>query len=206
MREIAHLVLVLGMICGISAGSLESIRTVLSDRIELQNDLYIRGPALERLFKQPAKDILNNKLIVETETGSVTVFYTTDNTDLRELALEVSGKGGYGGDISILLGVDMTTRKLLGIEIIQHKETPGLGSRIEKPAFRKQWQNLPLHVPPRLKANGGTIDGITGATFSTNAILNGSQTALTFLEQYENQIKRTILDKSADLEPISLNI
>jgi len=204
MREIAKLVLVLGLICGISAGSLATVRTYLSDRIEKQNDLFVRGPALELLLQQPALAILGNKLILDTPDGPVTLFYKLDSGQASGLAIETNGKGGYGGDISIMLGVDMVSDKLLGLEIIKHQETPGVGSQIEKGVFRNQWLNLSANDPVCLKTDGGTIDGISGATYSTNAVINGSQEALSIFNNSKDRIRELISQMdSADQNPLS---
>jgi len=192
MREIAKLVLVLGMICAISAGSLATVRTNLADRIEKQNDLFVRGPALELLLQQPAEDILGNKLVIDTPEGSVLMFYTLNGEDVSGLAIETTGKGGYGGDISLMLGVNVESNKLLGLEIIKHQETPGVGSQIEKSAFRNQWSGLSTNDPVGLTTAGGKIDGISGATYSTKAVIDGSQKALTTFMNLKDQISELI--------------
>ena len=177
MRDILKLVLVLGLICGISAGSLAMVRTHLADQIEKQNDLFVRGPALELLLDQPAEDVLGNKLTLDTPEGPVVVFYSLDAEKVSGLAIETRGKGGYGGDIAVMLGVDMSSNTLLGLEIIKHQETPGVGSQVEKAAFRNQWVKRAADDPVRLTTEGGSIDGISGATYSTKAVIDGSQQA-----------------------------
>ncbi len=197
MREIAKLVLVLGLICGISAGSLATVRTRLADRIEQQNDLFVRGPALELLLQQPANDILGHKLTIDTPEGSMVVFYSQESGTVCGLAIETIGKGGYGGDIAVMLGVNMESNKLLGLEIIKHQETPGIGSQIEKSAFRNQWLGLPAHGPIQLTNEGGTIDGISGATYSTKAVIQGSQKALSAYMNSKDQISDLIQQSDA---------
>jgi len=192
MREIAKLVLVLGLICGISAGSLSTVRTYLADRIEQQNDLFVRGPALELLLQQPAQDILANKLIIDSPEGQALLFYIMDTGRVSGLAIETVGKGGYGGGISLMLGVNMESNQLLGLEIIKHQETPGIGAQIEKTTFRNQWRKLSTRDPVRLIAAGGTIDGISGATYSTNAVMDGTQKAISAFNNSKDQISELI--------------
>ena len=150
MREIIKLVVVLALICGISAASLTVVRDNLASKIEEQSDFYVRGPALERLFDKPASELLGNKINMSDSNYSYPVFYLTDGGRIAGLAIEVPGRGGYAGDIVIMIGIDLQTDQILGLEIIQHSETPGVGSKVEKSSFRKQWKGLPVNMPEEL--------------------------------------------------------
>ncbi len=77
---------------------------------------------------------------------------------------------GYGGDIDILVGLeDETTIK--GITIISQSETPGLGSRIDESSFASNFAGLNVD-DVALTKDGGKIDGITGATISSGAVVD----------------------------------
>jgi len=165
MREIAKLVLVLGLICGISAGSLSTVRTYLADRIEQQNDLFVRGPALELLLQQPAQDILANKLIIDSPEGQALLFYIMDTGRVSGLAIETVGKGGYGGDISLMLGVNMESNQLLGLEIIKHQETPGIGAQIEKTTFLRDIRTNPQVVQKRVRIWRSILSVVPGSAY-----------------------------------------
>ena len=70
---------------------------------------------------------------------------------------------GYSGVIHVLVGFD-PEGTVLGVRIISHTETPGLGSLITRETFIDQFTGLHMPAP-------GAIDGITGATISVNAVL-----------------------------------
>ena len=192
MREILKLILVLTLICGVSASTLQFARTQLEDRIEQQNDRYIRGPALSRLFNAPADQVLQNKIMLTIDRQEYPVFYTEEGDQVTGLAIEAPGKGGYGGDIRIMIGINLKTRELLGMEIIQHSETPGVGSQIEKASFREQWQRIPSDQEIALRQNNGTIQGITGATYSSRAVVNGTNTIIGLVINHSDEIKQLI--------------
>ena len=81
---------------------------------------------------------------------------------------------GYGGDISILVGLeDETTVK--GITIISHSETPGLGSRIAESSFTDRFAGLNI-ADVALRQEGGQIDAITGSTISSRAVIDAVRT------------------------------
>ncbi len=81
---------------------------------------------------------------------------------------------GYGGDISILVGLeDKATVK--GITIITHTETPGLGSKITEDVFTNQFVSADVD-DVALTRDGGRIDSITGATVSARAVADAVRT------------------------------
>ncbi len=195
MRDIWKLVIVLTLICGISAAALQVARVNLSPVIEKQNDRYIRGPALERLFDTPADQVLGNKLMLTLDGEVYPVFYKKENGKVTALAVEAAGKGGYGGDIRIMIGIDMVSHKLIGLEIIQHSETPGVGARVEKESFRKQWKNAPATGELALQQNGGKIKAITGATYSSKAVMDGTNKILRLVQSRSDEITQIINEK-----------
>ncbi len=198
MREIAHLVLVLGVICSLSAAALAYVRTSLADRIEMQEDFYVRGPALERLFKQPAQELLTEKLTVPVGDQTYTVFYLREADEVTGLAVEVAGHGGYNGDIVIMIGLDPRNDRVLGVEIVSHGETPGVGARVELASFRQQWTGLTLDQPVALTGEGIRIDAITGATFSSRAMVDGTNQVVDLIRDHRQEILSLIEERSAD--------
>lgn len=198
MREIAHLVLVLGLICSLSAGALAYVRTSLAPRIEMQEDFYVRGPALERLFHQPAESLLTEKLTVPLGDQTFPVFYLREGGEVTGLAIEAAGHGGYSGDIVMMIGLDPRNTQVLGIEIVSHSETPGVGSKVELAGFRKQWTDLILDQPVALSGDGGGIDAITGATFSSRAMIDGTNQVTDLMQNHRQKILSLIEEQIAN--------
>jgi electron transport complex protein RnfG len=195
MREVIRLVLVLVLICGISAGALTVARQTLGPRIETQNDLFVRGPALERLFDRPASELLDNKVSLPVGDHLYPVFYLIDEGEIAGLAVEAPGAGGYGGDIVVMIAVNLLENKMLGLEIIQHNETPGVGSQIEKPFFRNQFKGLLIDETVELTSRGGRIDAISGATYSSKAVVNGTNQVIDLMSRHKDEIMASIKAK-----------
>lgn len=198
MREIAHLVLVLGVICSLSAAALAYVRTSLAPRIEMQEDFYVRGPALERLFQQPAQELLTEKLTVPVGDLTYPVFYLREDGDVTGLAVEAAGHGGYSGDIVIMIGLDPRNDRVLGVEIVNHSETPGVGAKVELESFRQQWKGLTLDQPVALSGDGGELDAITGATYSSRAMVDGTNQVVDLLRDHREEILSLIAQQAAD--------
>ena len=94
-------------------------------------------------------------------------------------ALEV-GPGGFDNTITMMVGVD-NEGKVLGISIVSHTETAGLGAVADADtpkgiAFREQFIGTSGSVS--VTKDGGTLDAITGATITSRAICAGVNAAL----------------------------
>ncbi len=75
---------------------------------------------------------------------------------------------GFGGTIAILIGL-AADGAIRGIEIVSHRETPGLGAQITEPSFLDQFKGIEIG-DIALSRDGGTIDAITAATISAAAV------------------------------------
>ncbi len=109
------------------------------------------------------------------ETGLVSKVYA----GAEGYAFEVT-PGGFDNTITMMVGVD-TEGKVLGISIIKHTETAGLGAvaAAGTPAgenFRGQFVGAEGSVA--VTKDGGTMDAITGATITSRAICVGVNAAL----------------------------
>ena len=94
-------------------------------------------------------------------------------------AVEV-GPGGFDNTITMMVGID-NEGKVLGISIINHTETAGLGAVAAAGtpagiAFRDQFVGASGAVS--VTKDGGTMDAITGATITSRAICVGVNAAL----------------------------
>lgn len=85
--------------------------------------------------------------------------------------------------IEVAGGVTSDFVQITGMSVLSHAETPGLGSKIIEPAFRQQFNGIPLSQL-QLSSSGGSIDSITGATISSQAVIDA-------LSSKVESIKRT---------------
>ncbi|AWB67867.1 electron transport complex subunit RsxG [Saccharobesus litoralis] len=101
-------------------------------------------------------------------------------------AIESIAPDGYSGRIDLLVALDMDNT-ILGVRTIKHKETPGLGDKIELAKspwithFRSktiEQNNLQAWA---VKKDGGAFDQFTGATITPRAVVNSvKRTSLWF--------------------------
>jgi Na+-translocating ferredoxin:NAD+ oxidoreductase subunit G len=91
---------------------------------------------------------------------------------------------GYGGPISLLIGLSADLKKIVGMEVVEDSETPGMGARIADDWFRNQFDGLnPLQTITYVKnekpdSAKNQIEAISGATISTKAVLSGLNSSI----------------------------
>lgn len=138
-------------------------------------------------------DLLESPLSITGSRGEpLTVYRGTRDQQISALAWEISGQG-YAGEIRMILGMD-TKGRILGVRVLSHTETPGLGDRIEieKDDWILGFDSLSLGNPPRsqwrVKKDGGRFDAFSGATITPRAVVKGIAGGLEFFEQYRDQL------------------
>ncbi|MGI9211954.1 MAG: RnfABCDGE type electron transport complex subunit G [Methylococcaceae bacterium] len=106
------------------------------------------------------------------------------NTLVALLAEEVA-PDGYNGTIKLLIGINMEGR-LLGVRVMSHRETPGLGDWIDedKSNWIRQFAGLSLDDPKRwaVKRDGGDFDQFAGATITPRAVVKAVRNTLLWLK------------------------
>lgn len=84
---------------------------------------------------------------------------------------------GFGGELEIMTGFYINGT-MAGYKVLNHKETPGLGSKIMENEFMSQFIGLKIEGGKlKLRKDGGQIDGITSATISSKALLDAVNNA-----------------------------
>ena len=80
---------------------------------------------------------------------------------------------GYGGKVEMMIGIDMAGI-ITGLRIISQNETPGLGSKIVKSSFTRQFTGLTeTNIDLKKENPAGKIDAVTSATISSRAVISG---------------------------------
>jgi len=118
----------------------------------------------------------------QTEPGELVYAGYAENGQLIGLAIEAQGMG-YQDVIRILYGYSFEQDAVVGIRVLESKETPGLGDKIETDEeFLKNFERLDVSlnnaeianpivfVKHGRKTEPWQVDGITGATISSKAI------------------------------------
>ncbi len=171
MREMISMVVVLTVLTAVSGGLLASIESGTKDRIEAQIFKFQLAPAMAEIFGEVENDPAKEKFDLELD-GKKYRFYPAKMEDgSKAVAFETKGKGGYGGDVGLMVGINLGSDLIVATKVTTHAETPGLGSRAkDDPEFVSQFTEKAMDANLSLKGDGGSIDAMSGATITSRAV------------------------------------
>ncbi|SFH47680.1 electron transport complex subunit RsxG [Modicisalibacter xianhensis] len=119
------------------------------------------------------------------QPGPFTAWRARREGQVSAVILPVVAPNGYSGDIALLVGI-AADGTLTGVRVLSHRETPGLGDKIEarKADWIEQFNGLSLNNPPTgewaVRPDGGTFDTFTGATITPRAVVGAVRRSLEY--------------------------
>ncbi len=173
IKELVERVITLFIVCLLASGGLAFTYSTTKERIEKES-LREQMEAAERALPEATSF---KKVNVKLKDNIFLVLEGKKDDKVIGYAIQVSPRG-FGGPIKLMLGID-TQGRVVGLEVIEHLETPGLGGEIEKDYFRKQFIGKSLE--DKLEVNED-IDAIMGATISSRGVTEGVKEALEFYQ------------------------
>jgi electron transport complex protein RnfG len=191
MREMIKMVVVLTILSFFSGGVLAYIRNNTQDRIENQVLEFVKGPAIRAIFEGAGNNPVADRFTLKDGDVEITFFVGVFDGEPRGVAFETSGKG-YGGDVGLMVGIDVKDNQLMGVSVTTHGETPGMGAKAKSdPSFAAQFKGLALEQPVAVTQDGGSISAISGATITSRAVSG----AATDADKIYQNLKTQIADK-----------
>ena len=191
MREMIKMVVVLTILSFFSGGVLAYIRNNTQERIENQVLEFVKGPAIRAIFEGAGNNPVADRFTLKDGDVERTFFVGVFDGEPRGVAFETAGKG-YGGDVGLMVGIDVKDNKLMGVSVTTHGETPGMGAKAKSdPSFAAQFKGLALAQPVAVTQDGGSISAISGATITSRAV----SSAATDADKIYQKLKTQIADK-----------
>lgn len=123
----------------------------------------------------------------------VTVYRAREDGEPVAVAFRVVAPEGYNGAIELLVAIE-TEGRLLGVRVLDHRETPGLGDGIEsrKSDWVAQFAGHGLGNPPAedwdVAQDGGGFDALTGATITSRAVIRALRRALELFQLRKKEL------------------
>lgn len=133
----------------------------------------------------------SNKLLGTKEIS--TAYRARNNGEPVAVAFTAIAPNGYNGKIHLLVGISFEG-ELTGVRVIKHKETPGLGDKIDikKADWILGFNGLSLSNPDesmwKVKKDGGEFDQFTGATITPRAIVTAVKKALLYFDKRRDEL------------------
>lgn len=142
-------------------------------------------------------DLLKDTVTLPGKEGETQVYRARRAGRVEAVVYRVVGHG-YAGAIVCVMGVSREG-KILGVRVIRHKETPGLGDKIEpaKSDWIHSFEGTHLGNPPTekwaVKKDGGVFDQFAGATITPRGVVGAVKGGLEFF----GQNRAALLDDAA---------
>lgn len=148
-------------------------------------DTYDNDPLTDRI-SVVAPDLLGNQ-------QPAVVYRARRNGVPVAAILRTTAPDGYRGPIELLIAIEHDGT-LLGVQVLQHNETPGLGDAFERrrPDWLDRFRGSSLADPPQnrwtVRKDGGDFDQFTGATITPRAIVKQVRRTLEFYAANRDKI------------------
>lgn len=191
--------LTLAVLAGICTALVALTWRLTAPRIAENEKAYLEQslkPALANVFYD--NDLAESTLVLESPHGlpgsdDAVIYRLYREGEPVAAAFLVSAPDGYAGPIRLLIGIEHSG-VLSGVRVIAHRETPGLGDRIEsaKSDWLRQFDGKSLAAPPRdrwaVKRDGGAFDALTGATVTPRAVVKAVKDTLVYFEANRDEL------------------
>jgi electron transport complex protein RnfG len=189
----------LAAIAAVCTALVAATYTLTAERIATNEQAFLEQrltPALSGVFFEGS--VTESMLVIapphDLPGNDEAIIYRVYAEDEPVAALfVVTARDGYSGPIRILVGVDMRGI-VTGVRIVEHRETPGLGDRIEQ--SRSDWvfqfDGRSLGEPPEarwlLQTDGGDFDQLTGASVTPRAVIKAIRETLVYFAAHRDEI------------------
>lgn len=196
MKEAFRLSLALTVTCGI-ASSILAFANVKTQAARDEAKMAQRAEALSCVLPEFDNQPMAKPVKLDVDGETFTFYRARKGDALVGIAGEGKSGRGFGGDVSVLVGLD-PTGKFSTIVVTAHKETPGLGTQVtDRKAVRSFWslfrgcsgEAAPPGLAPcafldqftgqglgagdtpfTVKQDGGPLDAVSGATVTSRAV------------------------------------
>ena len=198
-RSMLKNALVLGLFAVVTVGVVALVHQFTAQRID-DAQREARGRALLDLLPAGSYDnhpldsqveVFDPKLLGRNEPAPA--FVARRQGQATAVILQATAPDGYSGSIKLLVGVTAEGR-LLGVRVVAHKETPGLGDKIElgKSDWLHGFDGRSLNDPGdagwRVKKDGGQFDQFAGATVTPRAVVKATHKALQYFDAHKAEL------------------
>lgn len=173
MKEHIKRALLLAFICAFSAGTLGyfyQLTTPIIEEQKIKAQVFLRKEVLPQAIEFREVTIDNYTVYLGLSNGEIVG--GTTNITVR----------GYGGNIDLILGIDKNKR-ITGVRVLSHNETPGLGEKATKDNYLEQYINKSVN-------DINTVRLITGATISSKAIKEGVKRGITLISKVLEEYRK----------------
>jgi Na+-translocating ferredoxin:NAD+ oxidoreductase subunit G len=170
-----NMLMALTLVALVAAGALGFVYDLTKDAIA-EAKLKAQNDAIRSVL--PQFDEIRETVVINPDGGpeNLEIFPAYSGDNLVGVAVKSYSKNGFSGHIGIMVGIDLNG-VITGYRVLEHKETPGLGSKMGVwfSNIDKSNQNIvgksPASARFEVSKDGGDIDAITASTITSRAFL-----------------------------------
>lgn len=192
-EKIAYQPILLGVFALLASGALAWASSATGEAIAAAEAKDLRDSLAEVLPPGLAdNDFLKDTVALENNGKTVTIYRARKEGVVKAALFKVAQRG-YAGDIQVLMAVD-SAGETLGVRVLKHSETPGLGDKIEvkKDPWVKSFDGKSLGDPApekwAVKKDGGIFDQFAGATITPRAVVKAVKGGMDFYAEHRKEI------------------
>lgn len=182
-----NMVLSLSLISLVASACLGFVYEFTREPIELSN-LNKKVDAIKQVVPEFNNNPFNEMFRLPTGEGdSLDIFPAKKDSIIVGYAVSTYTNKGFSGKINLMTGFK-SDGTIVNITVLEHKETPGLGTKMTEPKFKDQFTGKnPVEYNLKVKKDGGPVDAITAATISSRAFCDAVQRAYNTLQKGKKQ-------------------
>jgi electron transport complex protein RnfG len=163
------------MIAGLSLGFVNDLTMGPKAKAKLEKKVNALKLVLPTFDNNPVNEV--TKVISEKVADSVEIYPAFSSNQFVGAAVIGASEKGFSGLVKLMVGFT-ETGEIKNIEVLEQKETPGLGTKMKDEKFLQQFRGKnPSTFNLLVKKDGGEVDALTGATISTRAFSEATQMA-----------------------------
>lgn len=184
----ARLIIVLTVVC-LAAGLLLACVNKFAAGPIAAAAMAEKTAAIKKTLPECDNDPNADRIELEDAGRDWTFYVARKNGNFAGVAFEAMTSKGYAGTIRVMVGVN-ADGNVQAIEIVEHKETPGLGAKIAGAEFKRQFAGKSIWSANwTVQKDKGDIDQITAATISSRAVVGAVKQGLEVYKKYESVIR-----------------
>lgn len=191
--------LILAVLAAVCTALVALTHRVTAEKIVENEKAFLQAslaPALGGLYYD--SDLSKSERVIEPPhelpgNGPVTVYRVFNGDEPVAALFVVTARDGYSGPIRLLIGIE-ANGEISAVRVLSHKETPGLGDKIEssKTDWVEQFPGRGLGDPPvedwAIRRDGGVFDQLTGASITPRAVIKAIRETLIYFEANKDEV------------------
>ncbi|ADE11100.1 electron transport complex subunit RsxG [Sideroxydans lithotrophicus] len=193
--------ILLGGVALLTSGALAIAAHLTAADIKAAETADLKQSLTQVLPGEYDNDLLKDTVTLPGKDGDVLVYRARRQGKVEAVVYRMIGHG-YAGALVCVMGVSREGR-ILGVRVIKHAETPGLGDKIDPAksnwihSFEGKWLGDPVPDKWAVKKDGGVFDQFAGATITPRGVVKAVKEGLEFFDA-----NRTALLDGATVEGI----